>query len=1348
MDENVRKKVSSLPNWWVLVAVVCFGLIISAVLYYQSEKDKIRSERYDAIVSVADVKARELEQWRVERLADVRVLSESPLARIAILELFKSPGDSKLRKMVQERLALERNLDLYENAFLMDTTGQLIISAGEINPIIDSSERALIRHVIAERKPVLSDLFSERDGKIRIDAMSAVLDKSGEPVAVVVLRSNAGDFLFPLLDKWPVLSRTAETLLIEKQGDAVVLLNSPRFSHGGALTMRIPLSYEADVAVQAALGKTGMFEGKDYRGIEVLADLRPIKNTPWSLIAKVDEDEIFSEASYRGGMVALIVILLVILSVAATAYAYRHREAGVYRNLYYAETEKRTIEQEYKATLYSIGDAVITTDTQGLVKDMNPVAEHLTGWKESEARGKPLDEVFHIVNELSRSAVESPIDRVLRDGVVVGLANHTLLISKDGTEYPIADSGSPIRDALGKVIGVVLVFRDQTKEREAEERFRLVFENAFDGIAIYAEDPDPSKRRLIDCNERYAAMAGRSREELLQIGYTLKLQRTLDETANASRLESIAEGKPFRGTYSWIRPDGRPNIVEYVGAPIKWRGNSLAIGIDRDITEQKSAEMALRESQQMLKTVLDTIPVRVFWKDKNGIFIGCNLPFAKDSGFDSPDEVVGKDDFQMSWNAQAEKYRADDREVIETGIPKLAYEEPQDSAKGRIWIRTSKVPLRNAEGEIIGVLGTYEDITDAKRTQLLLERERSLLNSVLENTIDSIFFKDTQGRFTRVSKATILKHDLTSEEEILGKTDFDFFDKARAQELYEQEQKVITTGKPLVDVEVEELWLDKAPTWVSVTKVPLRDERGQVVGVFGISRDITERKRAEQLLKESEEKFRGLVEGSASAIWIHDGKKFLYANPAALDMTGYTFEELSRLEVMEIIHPDFREFVMKRAMERLGDRQVPKHYEYQILKKSGEAIWIDFSGTKINYQGRPAIIASAYDITEKKKLEEQLVQAQKMEGIGRLAGGIAHDYNNMIGVILGYSQLMMKKLSKDSPVYRYAELIDSVSRRGADLTRQLLAFARREIVSPKAINPNEAIAALQKMLAKLIGEDIALKFFPEKDVWNIKIDPTQFDQILINLATNARDAITGAGTVIIETSNVVITEEYTHSRIGFSPGEYVLLSFSDNGIGIGKEFFDKIFEPFFTTKPKGQGTGLGLSTVYGIVKQNGGNINVYSEPGEGTTFKIYFPRYYGESAKRETEAEAMDVSGDETVLIVEDQAELLELAKNSLEEYGYKVLTALSPGEGILLCEAYQDEIHLLLTDVVMPTMNGKDLRDRIQEIKPKIKTLFMSGYTANVIAHRGVLEENIEFIQKPFTPHGLAKKVREVLDS
>ena len=386
---------------------------------------------------------------------------------------------------------------------------------------------------------------------------------------------------------------------------------------------------------------------------------------------------------------------------------------------------------------------------------------------------------------------------------------------------------------------------------------------------------------------------------------------------------------------------------------------------------------------------------------------------------------------------------------------------------------------------------------------------------------------------------------------------------------------------------------------------------------------------------------------------------------------------------------------------------------------------------------------------EKVRLEGQLQQAQKMESVGRLAGGVAHDFNNMLGVILGHAEIAMDQIDQALPIYADLEEIRKAAHRSADLTRQLLAFARKQTVVPKVLDLNETIEGMLKMLERLIGEDIHLNWQPKADLWPVKVDPSQIDQILANLLVNARDAIADTGRITIETGNIAIDEDYCADHPGFVPGEYVLLAVSDDGCGMDKETLAHIFEPFFTTKGVGKGTGLGLATVYGAVKQNNGFIDVYSEPGKGTTFTIYLPRHAGRAAQMRTEGAAAGpaLRGHETVLLVEDEPAILKLTTEMLERQGYTVLAAPSPGKAISLVREHPGEIHLLMTDVVMPEMNGRDLAGNLLSIYPHFKILFMSGYTANVIAHHSVLDEGVYFIQKPFSMKNLAAKVREVLD-
>ena len=472
-------------------------------------------------------------------------------------------------------------------------------------------------------------------------------------------------------------------------------------------------------------------------------------------------------------------------------------------------------------------------------------------------------------------------------------------------------------------------------------------------------------------------------------------------------------------------------------------------------------------------------------------------------------------------------------------------------------------------------------------------------------------------------------------------------------------------------------------------------------------------------------------------------------NPGAERIFGYTQDEAfgKQLDDLVALHQQRAEAGAVTEQVLSGNRV--EAFETIRYHKDGSPLHVIAAGTPIMINNSLVGVVAVYtDITTRVQAEEALRRAQRMEAIGTLAGGVAHDFNNMLGVILGYTELAMERVEPDKPLHSNLEKIQAAAQRSADLTRQLLSFARKQTVSPKVIHLNDTVESILKLLRRLIGEDIDLAWQPGREVWPVKIDPTQVDQILTNLCVNARDAIVDTGKVTIETGIASFDEEYCADHAGFVHGDYVLLAVSDNGCGMDEVTQAHLFEPFFTTKEMGKGTGLGLATVYGVVKQNNGFINVYSELGQGTTFKVYLPRHLGKTVPLpEKGLDNPGEQGYETVLLVEDEPTILEMTTGMLERLGYTVLAAGTPGEAIRLAQEHPSRIDLLLTDVVMPEMNGRDLAKNLLSIYPDIRRLFMSGYTANVIAHHGVLDEGVHFIHKPFTQNDLAAKIREALD-
>lgn len=629
-----------------------------------------------------------------------------------------------------------------------------------------------------------------------------------------------------------------------------------------------------------------------------------------------------------------------------------------------------------------------------------------------------------------------------------------------------------------------------------------------------------------------------------------------------------------------------------------------------------------RAMQQM---VIDAIPQAIFWKDKTLRYLGCNLNFAERAGLKDPSAINGATDYDLPWDRQeAEFYRRCDKDVMESDHAEFNIVETQRNADGETrYINTNKIPLHNRKGDVIGILGTFEDITAR------LQAERGLANyRIMADTVNDLMaIVDSNHVYKAVNEEHFHAYGIQTDD-IIGMTILELI-----------------------------------------------------------------------------------------------GKKIYF---------GLVKEKIdTALQGETVIYEGWREF------PKWGKRYLHVSY-FPIHSEDGSGV--------------TGVVSKIRDITETRKLEAQLQQAQKMEAIGRLAGGIAHDFNNILSVINGYSELCLAQLDEDNPIVPQLAMIHESGVRAARLTEQLLAFSRRQIIKPVRINLIKQLQELEQMLARLLGEHIDIEL-PQKSkkVWDIKLDHSQLEQIIINLSVNARDAMPEGGKLVMEAVNFRNSEDGRDAPFAIAPGDYVMLALSDNGSGMDQDTREKIFEPFYTTKDKSKGTGLGLSTVYGIVKQNNGYITVYSEPGSGTTFKLYFPRCTGTDLKVEIPGQdqaqsAGDSGGVETILLVEDDKNLRTLCVEILTGLGYTVLEATNGQEAIETASRFHGRISLLLTDVVMPVMSGPETASKLKERIPDIAVLFMSGYTENAIVHHGVLEQDINFIHKPVSASALATSVRQAL--
>ncbi len=628
------------------------------------------------------------------------------------------------------------------------------------------------------------------------------------------------------------------------------------------------------------------------------------------------------------------------------------------------------------------------------------------------------------------------------------------------------------------------------------------------------------------------------------------------------------------------------------------------------------------------------------------------------------------------------------------------------------------------------------------------EKNLSLLQGITEGTTDAVFVKDLQGRYLMINSAGGRFLGRRTED-VIGRNDAELFTPEEGRAIMKRDREVVESGT-MQPYEESATSGGAARTYLS-NKGPFRGPNGEVVGLLGICRDITDRKRTEEEIQRSAQKLRIHVEHTPLAV-IEWDLEFRVAswNPAAERIFGYSRAEAMGQHASFTVHPHFREHV-DRVWRDLLPQKGGARSTNDNTTKDGRTISCEWYNTPlVDDSGRVLGVASlVQDVTERVVLEDRLRQSQKMEAVGRLAGGVAHDFNNLLTVILGYTQLLMDGLPAGSRLADGTAQIKSAADRAAGITRQLLAFSRKQVRSPRLIDLNNVMLNLDTMLRRLIGEDIEVLTVPAADLGTVKADPGQIEQVLMNLALNARDAMPNGGRLTLETANIRLDDAYAHEHQPVEPGRYVMPAVSDTGVGMSPETLAHIFEPFYTTKEPGKGTGLGLSTVYGVVKASGGYVWVYSELGQGTTFKIYLPRVDQPAQLLSPENPPAGIHrGTETILLVEDDPQLNQLASSVLTHCGYKVLAAANPQEGLALCRSHPQEIHLLVTDVVMPKMNGRQLAEQVACIRPSVKLLYVSGYTSNAIVHYGVLDDGLWFLPKPFSLAALVAKVREVLDA
>ena len=991
-----------------------------------------------------------------------------------------------------------------------------------------------------------------------------------------------------------------------------------------------------------------------------------------------------------------------------------------------AEEAVRASQRYLQTVLQTTVDGFWVLDAQGRLTDVNDAYCAMSGYLRDELIGLPISTLDA---DERPSETAARIERIVANGWELFEARHR---RKDGSVWPVEVSSTWMDQDGGRF---VCFGRNLTERREREARITLLgqmLDAAPASITIHN-----AAGRFLFANRATASLHGYDDAADFRSVNLHDLDVPESQSLIDERVRRIQEDGEARFEVAHYRKDGTTVPLEVLAKVIEWDGQPAILSIATDITERRRAEDSLRHFRELLQYIIehDNAAVAVHDRDLRYVYVSQRY---LDTYKVKDRNVIGKHHYEV-FPDLPQKWRDVHQRAL-AGEVSRADRDPYPREDGSLeWTRWECRPWYAPDGSIGGLIVYTEIITDRVEAEEALRRSEQTFRDYIEGSPVGIFVADREGRLTEVNPAASSVTGY-SRDELLGLHIIDFYAAGQRAEVLAKFSTLLQERR--MGFELPFVRKDGTERYWRVDATVLPDDR-----ILGFASDITERKRAEESLRRFKSMFESANFGAALASL--DGR-LLTINARFAGEHGYTPEDLVGKSIANLHNDEQLPRVNGLLAEMLASGSFGP-VEVWHCHKDGTPFPMLMTGFVIRDANGTVecFAATAIDLRDRKALELRLAQAQKMESVGRLTGGVAHDFNNMLGVILGYAEVARRQVAPDDPVSDYLREIFVAARRSADITQQLLAFARKQTIAPKVLDLNEAVEGMLKMLRRLIGEDIDLVWRPAAG-WPVLMDPSQVHQILANLCVNARDAIGGVGRIIIETLPVVVDETYCAKHPGFVAGDFVVLAVSDNGCGMDRQTLDNLFEPFFTTKDLSKGTGLGLATVYGIVKQNHGHINVYSEPGQGTTFRIFLP------AHREAEPQPLpgheetvpEARHGETILLVEDEPAILKMTTHMLERLGYRVLSADTPGTALDLARSHAGEIQLLVTDVVMPGMNGRDLALCLSAVRPQIRRLFTSGYTANVIAHHGVLDEGVQFIQKPFALRDLATKVREALDS
>ncbi len=1019
-----------------------------------------------------------------------------------------------------------------------------------------------------------------------------------------------------------------------------------------------------------------------------------------------------------------------------------------------AEESLRESEEKYRLLIENIPSVTWITSEHGKTTFISPNVEWVYGFKAEKIYEKGDELWFKRIHPDDRKQVQESFIKMFDEGEKYDVEYR--IKNKDGEWIWLHDTALRTHE-IDNVRYAYGVFSEITERKQAEETLEEqtktlndILEKAADGICVCHNIPEEPYVKFTHWNPRMRGMTGYTIEEINRLGWYQSLYPDPELQQKAiERMAKMREGDDIHAE-EWLittKSDEKRTLSISTSVVKEEDGKVYVLAIIQDITDRKRAEEAIRENEKKYSDLIGSLQEGIWLIDKNAYTTFVNPPMAQMLGY-TADEMQGKHlfDFMDEKDIEIASKKLENRR---SGIKEQHEFEFRRKDGSSVFTLLETSSIIDKDGNYAGAIAGVIDITGRKQADRALYESEEKYRTILESIEEGYYETDIKGNFTFFNDS-MCKISGYPSNELMRMNDRDFLTPETARNIYKIFNEIYRTEKPARIVAHELIKKDRSRINVEISASLIKDSKGKPAGFRGFVWDVTEAKKIEAELIKTKDFLQNIFNSSAECITTTDlHGNIIYVSPRMKDILGYDQKELIG-EKAYSLYSNGKEDA-EEIMKTITEKGELRNHEMKLVKKDGGLVDIKLSASLLKDEKGETIgtLGIYSDITEEKILDAQLKQAQKMEAIGTLAGGVAHDFNNILTTIIGNAELILLTVGKNVSLCEEIKEIKMAGERGAALTRQLLAFSRKQMIQPKILDLNKLLAGIKKMLVRLIGENIEILVIPEPGLWQVEIDPGQMEQVVMNLVVNARDAMPDGGKLTIQTANTYLDEDYFSEQniLEDQPGSYVMVAVSDTGSGMDKVTQEHIFEPFYSTKEKGKGTGLGLSTVYGIVKQNKGFIWVYSEPGQGTTFKIYLPSAReGVKTEEKVLASVKDLGGSETVLVVEDNVSLLNFAQKTLRKYGYNVLTANNGEDALRICKEHSGQIDLLLTDVVMPMMSGKQTVERLQPLYPQMKVIYMSGYTDDSIVHLGVLEPGLNFLEKPFSPEALAVKVREVL--